>query len=86
VEEPQRERTQHDIIEETRSRHSGPGFFHVLHAVCNEAFAGRIADLPGPWEFPMEELTLGQLIDFFGRVPLKWHNTIDRPRSPCRHP
>jgi hypothetical protein len=78
----QRHWTQATILEETRRLHSGPGFFNVLHDVCNRAFGGMLDTEPvgtEEWEFDIGEITVGQLIDFFGAVPLQWHNETGGP-------
>lgn len=40
---PKRDWTQHDIVEETRRRHTGPGLFNVFHKVTEKAFSGALA-------------------------------------------
>jgi hypothetical protein len=84
----QRDWTQHDIVEETRKRHRGPGFFNTLHTVTSEAFAdlqiGDLADL-ADWQFSKESPTIGQIADFFAeggrrrRPNLRWHNEPGGP-------
>ena len=39
--------------------------------------------LPPPWEFPTGDLTVGQMLDFFGAmpVPLAWHNEFGGPSA-----
>jgi hypothetical protein len=78
TEQPRRDWTQYDIVEEVQRRHTGPGFFNVLSDVCEEAFGGKL-DTDGEWEFSsdqdgwpanwhefdVEDLTVGRLIDFF---------------------
>jgi hypothetical protein len=82
--EPKRDWTESDIIEETRRRHgSGPGFFDTLHNVSQEAFAGLLHDEHLGWQFPLGDLTVGQVLDFctaHGTLPaIKWHNTSSGP-------
>jgi hypothetical protein len=64
--EPKREWTQHDILAETRRLHTGAGFFQVLGEVCDEAYGDALEyGLGGRWQFPMDNLTVGQVLDFF---------------------
>jgi len=76
-----RDWSQYDILEETERLCSGPGFFDVLYEVCLRAFGGVEADPAaefGRWQFPMEGLTVGQLLDFCSahkKAPaIRWHN------------
>jgi hypothetical protein len=81
--ETKRDWTQHDIVEDTRRQHSGPGFFNVLGGVCEEAFGGTLDYDLGRWQFPMGDLTIGQLLDFFvernAKPCLDWHNEFGGP-------
>src|SRR5690348_15469803 len=87
--EPRREWTQYEIVEETRRRHSGEGFFNVLHEACEEAFGGATADPlvgeTGSWWFLMGELTIGELLDFFtshkARPAIHWSNQTGGPTA-----
>jgi hypothetical protein len=75
--EAKRDWTQHDIFGKTSELHSGPGFFQVLYDVCGGAFGGALEYGHGAWEFPMDDLTVGQLLDFFGehksKPVVEWH-------------
>jgi hypothetical protein len=79
----QREWTQSNIVEATRDLHSGEGFFDTLGEVCEAAFGGALGYDPGDWQFPMNALTIGQLLDFFGghgAMPVVcWHNECGGP-------
>jgi hypothetical protein len=85
--EPKHQWTESDILEETRRRHgSGPGFFNTLQKVCEEAFAGLLhdeADIYDGRQFPMGDLTIGQVLDFCADhgtlAAIKWHNTSSGP-------
>jgi hypothetical protein len=72
-----RDWTQYDIVAETEKTHSGSGFFESLSDTCDWAFGGLDYD-PGVWEFPMGDLTVDQILDFFGehnsRPSIRWHN------------
>jgi hypothetical protein len=79
---PKRDWTQYDIVEETQRRHTGLGFFNVLHQVVEEAFGGTLVDdLGTTWQFPMGDITVGALIDFLGRPTLRWHNESGGPTA-----
>jgi hypothetical protein len=79
-----RDWTQYDILSETEKRHSGSGFFNMLGGVAEEAF-GEALDYGsgGPWQFPMGDLTVGQVLDFFAAralsPELRWHYRAGGP-------
>jgi hypothetical protein len=82
-----REWTQHRIIEETRRTHPPgyPGFFNTLHVVSAAAFGGSLGDEEWvcPFVFPMGDITVGELLDFFAELPdvprIQWHNESGDP-------
>lgn len=89
--EPKRDWTQRDIINETKRIHppGAPGFFNTLSDVCTAAFDRLIDCGPWRWQFPMGDLTVGQVLDFFAehkRVPaIEWHNTSWGPDPHSRN-
>lgn len=78
----QRSKTQYTIVEETEENHTTDGslgFFSSLDKATEAAFGGHLEyDMVGRWEFPMGDLTVGQVLDFFDEhstpPAVKWHN------------
>ena len=82
--EVKRDGTQSDIVEEALRRHgSGSAFFDALSNVCDETFAGQLSYDTFGWQFLMEHLTIGEVVDFcaeHGMLPaIQWHNTLGGP-------
>src|SRR5262249_15046710 len=83
---PKRDWTQYEILTETQSWHTGYEFFNVLHDVCDEAFGGQLGAGFANCEFPMGNLTIGQLLDFTGRksgriLSVEWKREAGGPAA-----
>ena len=57
----------------------------MLGGVCEEAFGDVLDYEPGRWQFPMYDLTIGEVLDFFGahnaKPCLDWHNESGGPSA-----
>jgi hypothetical protein len=87
-----RDWTQHEIVKQADWRRSilekqegeHSGFFQILRTVTDEAFGGTLVYDPRQWVFPMNDLFVGQVIDFFlahNEAPaVTWHkNDEEQP-------
>jgi hypothetical protein len=72
--------TQSDIAREARCAHPAghPGFFDTLHRATQSAFGVPLECEAWCWEFPMGSLTVGQILDFFGRAPTRVDDRVAR--------
>jgi hypothetical protein len=81
-----REWTQYDIVSEARKIHPGSGFFDAVKNKSEEVFA-ELEYVDKHWEYPMGDLTVGEILDFCGKMNLRpsirWHD-VNNPTAYIR--